>query len=91
MFHMHKEGSCSFDMWVWKMCQTTALKNGAYHYDAHFWLGKDTSQVLFSNLNFFLYAYFLCLLELLPLFSFSAHSFVSSFLPFKDIAVCRVL
>lgn len=24
--------------------QTTALKNGAYHYDIHFWLGKDTSQ-----------------------------------------------
>lgn len=24
--------------------QTTALKNGSYHYDVHFWLGKDTSQ-----------------------------------------------
>ncbi|MCO5582788.1 hypothetical protein L7F22_036687 [Adiantum nelumboides] len=24
--------------------KTTALKNGAYHYDAHFWLGKATSQ-----------------------------------------------
>lgn len=24
--------------------KTTALKNGAYHYDVHFWLGKATSQ-----------------------------------------------
>lgn len=24
--------------------QTTATKSGAYHYDIHFWLGKDTSQ-----------------------------------------------
>eukprot|EP00250_Pteridium_aquilinum_P015439 c22578_g1_i1 orf=686-3496(-) len=24
--------------------KTTALKNGAYHYDIHFWLGKATSQ-----------------------------------------------
>jgi hypothetical protein len=26
--------------------QTTALKTGGFHYDIHFWLGKDTSQVL---------------------------------------------
>jgi gelsolin len=24
--------------------RTTALKSGAFHYDIHFWLGKDTSQ-----------------------------------------------
>jgi hypothetical protein len=46
---MHK-GPCSSHINL--MCQTTALKNGAYHYDAHFWLGKNTSQVLFICLYF---------------------------------------
>ena len=25
--------------------QTVILKSGAYHFDIHFWLGKDTTQV----------------------------------------------
>lgn len=25
--------------------QTVMLKSGAYHFDIHFWLGKDTTQV----------------------------------------------
>lgn len=33
--------------------QTTALKNGSFRHDIHYWLGKDTSQVCFHMLSSF--------------------------------------
>jgi hypothetical protein len=31
--------------------QTTALKNGSFRHDIHYWLGKDTSQVDFQTFD----------------------------------------
>lgn len=65
---LYLNGIITFQSFVYLQ---TAGKAGAYTYDIHFWLGKDTSQVLhlfvdvFSNLfigYFFMYIYNIVLL-----------------------------
>ena len=41
--------------------QTSPGKGGAYLYDIHFWLGKDTSQVQHALYQFMMFFFFLCL------------------------------